>query len=175
MTKLLTAAIRSEQIKEYKSVGEAWKASSQNPEDIATKFSVSGDCIRYWCHRHQEAIKLLTATGNHSDLNSPLNAIESITTTSKCSCYTYDIWHLLMGSTSTKEALTIIQDQGSTVRQQLRTKSVMPRVILISNVICHHKSIIDHLSNDRIHKYSAAADNNCQLSWETKLPEVQKG
>ena len=35
MTKLLTAAIRSEQIKEYKSVGEAWKASSQNPEDIA--------------------------------------------------------------------------------------------------------------------------------------------
>ena len=131
MTKLLTAAIRSEQIKEYKSVGEAWKASSQNPEDIATKFSVSGDCIRYWCHRHQEAIKLLTATGNHSDLNSPLNAIESITTTSKCSCYTYDIWHLLMGSTSTKEALTIIQDQGSTVRQQLRTKSVMLRVILV--------------------------------------------
>ena len=68
-----------------------------------------------------------------------------------------------MRSTSTKEALTIIQDQGSTVRQQLRTKSVMPRVILISNVIFHHKSIIDHLSNYRIHKYSAAADNNCQF------------
>ena len=37
MTKLLTAAIRSEQIKGYKSVGEAWKASSQNPEDICNK------------------------------------------------------------------------------------------------------------------------------------------
>ena len=62
---------------------------------FATKFSVSGDCIRYWCHRYQEAIKLLTTTGNHSDLNNPLNAIESITTTSQCTAVQLlHLWHL---------------------------------------------------------------------------------
>ena len=136
MTKLLTAAIRSEQIKGYKSVGEAWKASSQNPEDI---------CNKIFSERWLYQILMSSLSGSNKALDhnwksqwseqpSKCYRIDNYYFPVQCSCYTYDIWRGCVAHLPKRHwPVTIISyvDQGSTVRQQLRTKSFMPRVILV--------------------------------------------